>query len=269
MKVVILCGGYGTRIRGVADDIPKPMIDIGGYPILWHIMKYYSYWNHKQFVLCLGYKGQVIKDFFLDYEAHTRDITINYGTSPAVKFHNSHQESDWEVTLANTGAAALTGARIRRVQKYVADENFLLTYGDGLSDIDLDRLVAFHNSHGRVLTVSGVHPPGRFGELTTAGDGVVTGFNEKPQTSGGRISGGFFVCRQELFDYLPDREDLVFEVEPMQRLVAEKQLMVYEHEGFWQPMDTNRDYKYLNELVGSRQAPWMMWERKVAATVQR
>lgn len=260
MKVVILCGGFGTRIRDVAEDIPKPMIEIGGYPILWHIMKVYAYWGHKDFVLCLGYKGQVIKDFFLNYDAHTRDFTVDFSASKKLSYHNHHDASDWRVTLADTGLQAMTGARIRRVRSYVEGESdFLLTYGDGVSDIDLTKLIAFHRSHGKMLTVSGVRPPGRFGELMSDSGGTVTEFNEKPQASGGRISGGFFVCKAGLFDYLEDREDLVFEQEPMHRLVQERQVMAFEHDGFWQPMDTYRDYVFLNGLCSRGEAPWMKW----------
>lgn len=260
MKVAILCGGYGTRIRDVADDIPKPMIPVGGFPILWHIMKYYAHWGHHKFVLCLGYKGQVVKDFFLSYEAHTKDFTITLGGNKPIVYHNGHTESDWQVTLVETGLKALTGARIKRVQKYmVGEDNFMLTYGDGVGDIDLDKLVQFHLSHGKILTVTGVRPPGRFGELASDSGGKVIEFNEKPQASGGKISGGFFVCRKELFDYLNDREDLTFEQEPMRLLVRDGQMMVYEHDGFWQPMDTYRDYKLLNGLYDKGEAPWMIW----------
>lgn len=260
MKVVILCGGYGTRIRDVADNIPKPMIPVGGLPILWHIMKYYAHWGHREFILCLGYKGEVTKDFFLNYEAHTRDFTISLGTAKSIKYHSDHNESDWRVTLADTGADAMTGARIRKIRNYIGDDkNFLLTYGDGVGDIDLKKLIAFHDKHGKVLTVSGVRPPGRFGELMSGAGGLVTEFNEKPQATAGRISGGFFVCQRELFDYLEEREDLTLEQEPMRRLVAERQLMVYEHDGFWQPMDTHRDYLLLNRLCENNQAPWMIW----------
>lgn len=260
MKVAILCGGQGTRIRDVADDIPKPMIPVGGYPILWHIMKYYSRWNHNRFVLCLGYKEQVIKDFFLNYEAHTRDFTISLGQSKSIAYHSAHDESDWQITMASTGLQAMTGARVKRVRHFLeGEENFLLTYGDGVGDIDLDALVRFHLSHGKVLTVTGVRPPGRFGELMSDPSGLITEFNEKPQATGGRISGGFFVCRKEIFDYLDDREDLVFEQGPMAKLVKDRQMMVYEHDGFWQPMDTYRDYIYLNGLCSKGQAPWKKW----------
>jgi glucose-1-phosphate cytidylyltransferase len=263
MKTVILCGGFGTRIRDVADDIPKPMIPVGGVPILWHIMKYYALFGHRQFVLCLGYKGRVIKDFFLNYDAFVSDFTIKTGRGRGIEFHGDHQEMDWEVTMAETGVKAYTGARVKRVKKYVgADDNFFLTYGDGVGDIDLEKLLAFHKGHGKILTVSGVRPPGRFGELEYDQSGRVTGFNEKPQVSAGRISAGFFVCRKEIFEYLDDREELVFEQEPMRRLVADNQLMMYPHDGFWHPMDTYRDYSYLNGLVENREAPWMLWSKK-------
>jgi glucose-1-phosphate cytidylyltransferase len=260
MKTVILCGGYGTRIRDVADDIPKPMIPVGGLPILWHIMKYYASFGHKEFVLCLGYKSQAIKDFFLNYEAHIKDFTVDLGGKTAIQFHTDHSESDWRVTLAETGLKAMTGARIRRIRKYVGDDDsFFLTYGDGVGNIDIGRLLAFHNSHGRTLTVTGVRPPGRFGELLNDASGTVTEFNEKPQAAGGRISGGFFICRRSIFDYLDEREDLVFEKEPMTKLVRDGQLMMYEHDGFWQPMDTHREYQLLNALYDSGDAPWVKW----------
>jgi glucose-1-phosphate cytidylyltransferase len=260
MKVVILCGGYGTRIRDVADNIPKPMIPIGGYPILWHIMKYYASYKHSEFVLCLGYKSHAIKEFFLNYEAFTRDFTIGLGRHESIEFHNDHGEADWKVTLAETGLNAMTGARVKKVERYVSDQkNFMLTYGDGVGDIDIDRLIAFHESHGRILTVTGVRPPGRFGELVSQEDGRVTEFNEKPQASGGRISGGFFVCRREIFDYLDSDDGLLFEDRPMRRLVQDGEMMVYQHDGFWQPMDTHREYQLLNGLYESGKAPWMIW----------
>jgi glucose-1-phosphate cytidylyltransferase len=260
MKVVILCGGQGTRIRDVADNIPKPMIPVGNYPILWHIMKYYAQWGHKQFVLCLGYKGAIIKDFFLNYQAHTSDFTVSLGKANAVTYHNNHAELDWEVTMAETGLQAMTGARVQRIKKYISDDDtFMMTYGDGLGDVDLDALVAFHRQHGKILTVTGVRPPGRFGELAEDAGGKVMEFNEKPQASGGRISGGFFVCDRRLFDYLDDREDLVFEQEPMRRLVKDGELMVFRHDGFWQPMDTHREYMLLNGLYEKGAAPWVIW----------
>lgn len=260
MKTVILCGGFGTRIRGVTEELPKPMIPIGRLPMLWHLMKYYARFGHKDFVLCLGYKGQYIKEFFLNYEAYTRDCTVTLGASRSIEFGGDEEETDWRVTMADTGHDTMTGGRIRKVRQYLGDdEHFFLTYGDGLSNIDLDALLAFHKSHGRILTVTGVRPPGRFGELMADSEGVVTEFNEKPQAAGGRISGGFFVCRRELFDYLDDRDDLVFEQEPMRLLVRDRQLAVYEHDDFWQCMDTHRDWQLLNSLSEAGRAPWMIW----------
>ena len=258
MKTVILCGGYGTRIINVTRDIPKPMIPIGPYPIIWHIMKYYSSYGHNDFVLCLGYKKQAIKDFFLNYEAHTKDFTISLGEQKEIEFHTDHGESEWKVTLADTGLNSMTGARVAKIKKYVGNEDFMLTYGDGVGDVNIDQLLAFHKSHGKTLTVTGVRPPGRFGELVGK-EGQVIEFNEKPQTTGGRISGGFFVASSQLFDYLNDDEGLVFEQEPMHRLVVDGELMVYEHDTFWQPMDTSREYKFLNELYEKGRAPWVTW----------
>jgi len=261
MKTVILCGGRGTRIRDVSDNIPKPMVPIGESPILLHLMKYYAHWGHRDFVLCLGYLGDAIRDFFLNYDVHTQDITVALKTQKQVLYHAKNDDAHWRVTMAETGLDTMTGGRIKRIQKYVAgEENFLLTYGDGLGTIDIKRLIAFHQSHGKILTVSGVRPPSRFGELRMNVKGLVTSFNEKPQVSQGRISGGFFVCRKDIFKYLNDRADLVFEKEPIERMVRAKQVMVYKHDGFWQPMDTYRDYQYLNSLVEKNQAPWIVWK---------
>lgn len=257
MKVVILAGGYGTRIRDVADDIPKPMIHIGPYPILWHIMKTYAHFGHKDFVICLGYKGQVIKDFFLNYEAYTRDFTITFGNCGGIEYHSEHGESDWKITLADTGIRSMTGARISRIRSYIGNEDFMLTYGDGVSDVDIGKLLAFHKSHGKVLTVTGVRPPGRFGEMVGDAGGEIIEFNEKPQATAGRISGGFFVASPRLFDYLGNEETLVFEQGPVNQLVKDKQLMMFEHDGFWQPMDTSREYQLLNSLYENGDAPWV------------
>ena len=257
MKVVILAGGYGTRIRDVADDIPKPMIPIGPYPIIWHIMKSYAHFGHKEFVICLGYKGQVIKEFFLNYEAYTRDFTISFGSNSNLTYHDNRDEPDWKVTLADTGIHSMTGARISRIREYVAGEEFMLTYGDGVSDVNIGELLDFHKSHGKILTVTGVRPPGRFGEMIGDADGQVIEFNEKPQAVAGRINGGFFVASPRLFEYLDAREDLVFEQEPIRQLVTDRQLIMFEHNGFWQPMDTSREYRLLNSLYESGNAPWV------------
>jgi glucose-1-phosphate cytidylyltransferase len=257
MKVVILAGGYGTRIRDVADDIPKPMIPIGPFPILWHIMKTYAHFGHKEFIICLGYKGQVIKDFFLNYEAYTRDFTITFGGQGKIDYHSDHDESDWKITLADTGLRSMTGSRISRIRDYVGDEDFMLTYGDGVSDVNIDKLVEFHKSHGKVLTVTGVRPPGRFGEMVGNSAGQILEFNEKPQATAGRISGGYFVASPRIFDYLTDSEELVFEQGPIRKLVNDNQLMMFEHDGFWQPMDTSREFQLLNSLYEDGEAPWV------------
>jgi glucose-1-phosphate cytidylyltransferase len=260
MKVAILCGGYGTRIRDVAENIPKPMIPIGEYPILWHIMKYYSSWGHDNFVLCLGYKGDSVRDYFVNYRSHTTDFTIDMSGKNPVKYHTNQKTENWKVTLAETGQNTMTGARIKRVMKYFKDEkNFMLTYGDGVGDIDMKKLLDFHNAHGKILTVTGVRPPGRFGELQCLEGGLVTEFNEKPQTTGGRISGGFFVCRNEIFNYIDDREDNVFEQEPLRNLVKDSEMMVFKHDGFWQPMDTSREYQLLNQMYEQKKSPWVIW----------
>lgn len=258
MKVVILCGGYGTRIRDVTESLPKPMINIGPYPILWHIMQYYTSFGHKDFVLCLGYKSSAIKDFFINFKVHTSDVTLDLNKPEKTIYHGTQQNLDCRVTLAETGLSAMTGARVKKIAKYVADDDtFMLTYGDGVGNVDLDKLLEFHRSHGKILTVTGVRPPGRFGELCASDSGLVTEFNEKPQATGGRISGGFFVCSRKIFDYLPDDDSLVFEQEPMRRLVKDGQMMVFSHDGFWQPMDTYREYSLLNDLYNRGEAPWI------------
>jgi len=260
VKTVILCGGYGTRIRDVSDNIPKPMIPVGRLPILWHLMKYYASYGHKEFVLCLGYKSEVIKNFFLNYEACTRDCTVTLGEKNSIEFHTNHEEMDWKVTLADTGLETMTGGRIAKIRDYIGDdEQFFLTYGDGLGNVDLDALLAFHQSHGRMLTLTGVRPPGRFGEMVSDSSGIVTEFNEKPQATGGRISGGFFVCNNSIFSCLDTNNDLVFEKEPMQALARDRELAVYEHDGFWQCMDTYRDWQLLNNLFDKGDAPWVTW----------
>ena len=257
MKVVILAGGYGTRIRDVAYDIPKPMIPIGPFPILWHIMKSYAHFGNTEFIVCLGYKGQSIKDFFLNYETHTRDFTINLGSTSGINYHNNYSELGWKVTLIDTGAQSMTGARIARIRNFVQDEDFMLTYGDGVSDVDISQLETFHKSHGKALTVTGVRPPGRFGEMRSSDSGKILEFNEKPQATDGRINGGFFVASPKVFDYLDNSEDLVFEQDPIRNLVKDEQLMMFEHNGFWQPMDTSRDHQLLNSLYESGKAPWV------------
>lgn len=261
MKVAILCGGRGTRLREVSDVVPKPMVQVGDKPILWHIMKIYSSHGFHEFVLLLGYKGEVIREFFLNFALHTNNVTIDIGrTDPGrITFHGSPSEP-WKVTLADTGESAMTGARIRNAREFLDDsETFMVTYGDGLGDVNIPRLLEFHRSHGRIASVTAVRPPGRFGELQVD-DCMVKSFNEKPQVTGGHINGGFFVFNRELFDrYLPDRDDLVLEREPVEQLIKDKQLMAFPHEGFWQPMDTPREHQLLNEVWSSGKAPWKRW----------
>lgn len=256
MKTVILAGGFGTRIRDVTDDIPKPMIPIGRYPIIWHIMKQYGHYGFKDFVLCLGHKGEIIKDYFLNYHHLKNDFTLDLKNNLIENHTAQHTIENWKITFSDTGEHALTGARIFRIKQYVEkDDYFLLTYGDGVSNLNIKKLVDFHRSHGKLMTVTGAHPPGRFGELELD-ENLVVGFNEKPQVSDGWISAGFFVCSRKVLDYLTPNEDLVFEKEPIMNLVKDKQLMVFRHGGFWHPMDTSRDYHFLNKLWNKNIAPW-------------
>jgi len=259
MQVLLLCGGQGTRIRGVADDMPKPMVPIGERPILWHIMKGYAVHGHRDFVLLLGYRGDAIRRFFLDYRAMTSDIAVTLGAKGKTEYLAQHAEEDWHVVLAETGEAAQTGARMFRGARYLEGETFLATYGDGVSDVDVAKLVAFHRAHGKAATVTAVRPPGRFGDLVIQGDRV-TEFREKPQVSEGWINGGFFAFERSFVDqYLRDDDKLILEREPLMRAAADGQLMVYRHEGFWQPMDTYREWTILNDLWKAGRAPWRTW----------
>jgi len=259
MKAVILCGGQGTRIREASETLPKPMLPIGDMPIVWHIMKGYAHYGIRDFVLCLGHRGWVIKEFFLNYRAKTQDISIDL-RGDGVTFHGRREEEDWRVTLAETGEETMTGGRVAAVRRYVeGDEPFCLTYGDGVSNLAIDALLAFHKSTGRIATVTAVRPPGRFGEMRIAG-GNVSEFNEKPQASEGFINGGFFVCDgRRIWSYLGDRSSIVLEREPMQHLTRDGELAAYLHTGFWLPMDTAREYKLLNDLWSSGEAPWKTW----------
>jgi len=257
VQVVILCGGRGTRMGAESEVLPKPMVAVGERPILWHIMKRYARFGHREFVLCLGYKGDIIRDYFLHYEARNNDVTVELGGKGAVTAHGQHEEQGWTVTLAETGLETLTGTRVNRVRRYVRDQTFLLTYGDGVCDIDLDALVAFHRRHGRIATVTAVHPPARFGELILDG-GSVGRFSEKPQVGTGLINGGFFVFEPAVFDYLSDDPACALEHEPMVRLTRDRQLVAYEHSGFWQCMDTVRELTILRDMWASGQAPWQV-----------
>lgn len=261
IKAVILCGGQGTRIREASEVLPKPMLAIGGRPIVWHIMKSLAVHGVTEFVLCLGYKGWTIKEFFLNYQPMITDVTVTLGRSGSVVCHGRPDEEGWVVTLAETGEQTMTGGRIAAVRRYVeGDAPFLVTYGDGVSDVDVGALLAFHREHGRIVTVTAVRPPGRFGEMQVEGPRV-TEFNEKPQASEGKINGGFLICDgRRLWDYLEDDPSSVFEREPMQRLARDGELMAFHHAGFWYAMDTLREYTFLNELWESGRAPWRTWQ---------
>lgn len=254
MQVVILCGGMGTRIKEETEFRPKPMIEIGGKPILWHIMKTYSYYGFNNFILCLGFKGHMIKQYFFNYELLNNDFTVHLGSDKDIEIHNNHDESNWKVTLAETGAEAMTGARVKRIQKYVDSEIFMLTYGDGLSDINIKELLDFHKSHGKIGTVSGVSPQARFGELTID-NSVVTSFHEKPQIKDGHINGGYFVFNRNFFEYLDEDDECVLEKKPLEKLAVDRELMVYSHKGFWQCVDTYRDLMLLNNMLRDNQTP--------------
>lgn len=260
-KVIILCGGQGTRIRDVADNIPKPMIPIGDKPIVWHIMNRYAKYGLNEFILCLGYRGWSIKEYFLNYHAFTSDLTVSLGPDKQVIYHDTKPHLNWKVTLAETGEATQTGGRIWNVRHYLQESDiFCMTYGDGVADIDIDQLIIFHRSHGRTATVTGVRPPGRFGVMQIQQEGttaVVGEFQEKPQISQGIINGGFFVFDHRIWDYLTDDPTLIFEQAPLASLAKAGQLAMYEHSGFWQPMDTYREWKLLNELWASGNAPWV------------
>lgn len=264
MKVVILAGGYGTRISEESHLRPKPMIEIGERPILWHIMKLYSSYGFNDFVICLGYKGFYIKEYFAHYFLHESDVTFDFRNDNQIITHQ-HSAEPWKVTLVNTGLDTMTGGRVKRIQPYVNNETFMLTYGDGVSDVNIPELVKFHKLHGRLATVTSVQPSGRFGALNLTNNNEVKGFQEKPKGDGSWINAGFFVLEPEMFNYI--REDsTVLEKEPLENLANDGELMSYKHEGFWQPMDTMRDKNQLEDLWKTGKAPWKNWDnQKVAA----
>jgi len=262
MKALILCGGRGTRIRDVSEILPKPMLNIGERPILWHIMKIYAHYGIKDFVLCLGYKGWAIKEFFLNYSAKTSDVTLNLNNKNSIIYHSQCLEEDWNVTLVETGEFAQTGARIWNARNYLQDcEEFCVTYGDGVADIDIDDLLNSYKNSGLLGTVTGVHPSGRFGEVEVRGS-LVSEFNEKPNVSRGLINGGFMVFNKKAIDkYFRPGNNLILESEVLPNMVKDKQLGVYEHSGFWQCIDTFREYDILNEMWKSNKAAWNIWDR--------
>ena len=257
MKTMILCGGQGTRMREETEYRPKPLVEIGGRPILWHIMKLYAHFGYSDFILCLGYRGSMIKEYFLQYEAMNNDFTISLGQSGQIEFHDEHREQGLRVTLADTGLLTMTGGRIQKAARYIDQDTFMLTYGDGVADVDLKKIVAFHHAHGRLATLTAMRPTSRFGMLELSADGCVQRFTEKPRMDGW-ASAGFFVLNRRVLDYL-DGPQCIFEKSPLERLAAEQQLVAYQHEGFFFAMDTFREYQYLNELWESGHAPWKVW----------
>ncbi|MHA1284392.1 MAG: glucose-1-phosphate cytidylyltransferase [Promethearchaeota archaeon] len=257
MKVIILAGGWGTRLGRRTELIPKPMVKIGNKPILWHIMKIYSHFGFNDFVICLGVKGEIIKDYFYHYEMYNNDFTINI-SSKDIQFHNDSEE-DWNVTLVDTGLNTLKGGRIKRVERYLDDDVNMVTYGDGVADINILDLVRFHKTHGKIFTITGVHAPARFGELTEK-DGLLISFKEKPQTSVGLINGGFMVFNNDFLDYLTPDEDCDLEYGVLEELTRKKEVMVYKHAGNWECMDHERDVLHLNKLWNTNQAFWKVWK---------
>jgi glucose-1-phosphate cytidylyltransferase len=256
MRVAILAGGLGTRLREETEFRPKPMVEVGGRPILWHIMKIFAAHGHQDFIICLGYKGDAIRDYFLNYETRNCDFTIRLG-SREVEINACHAERGWRVTLAETGDMTMTGGRVRRIAPYLSGHAFMVTYGDGVADIDLSRLLAFHRARGKLATVSAVRPLSRFGELGIS-DGMVSVFREKPQIHDGWINGGFFVFEPQVLDLITD-DDEPLEAGLLARLARDGQLAVYQHEGFWQCMDTYREAQMLNEMWNTGKAPWVVW----------
>lgn len=257
MKVVILCGGLGTRLREETEFRPKPMVPIGGRPILWHIMKYYAHFGHKEFILCLGYKGEIIKDYFRNYHWNTSDVTLTLGQNPKIRYHNTHDEEDWTVTMIETGQETQTGGRLLRALPHIDDEHFLFTYGDGLVNSDINASTEFHRRHGAIGTVTAVNPAGRFGELAMDGE-TITAFSEKPEKEAAFVSGGYFVFNKAIGKYLTG-DACVLEREPLEKLSQEGQLKAWRHDGFWQCMDTFREQEYLNKLWAAGKSPWKVW----------
>lgn len=261
MKAIILCGGLGTRLREETEFRPKPMVEIGGRPILWHIIKIFNHWKIEDFVLCLGYRGNMIKEYFLNYEPMNSDFSLKMGSSREITYHDIHQEQNIKVTLAETGAQTMTGGRLLRVERYLRDEpRFLVTYGDGVADINIEQLLDFHRSHGKLATISTVQPASRFGILDVQKNGEVCQFQEKPKLEGW-VNIGYMVFERNVFDYLRDEGDAcILEQTPLRRLAEEGQLRAYHHPGSWHAMDTYREYQQLNELWSSGKAPWQIWK---------
>lgn len=258
MKAVILAGGFGTRLSEATNLIPKPMVEIGGKPILWHIMKTYSEHGINEFIICCGYKGYIIKEWFANYFLHTSDVTINLKNNE-MEVHNTHSE-DWKVTLVDTGLNTMTGGRIKRIQKYIGNETFCLTYGDGVSDVDITESIKIHEESGKTLTVTAYKPQGKFGSLELSEDGDVNSFTEKPAGDGMWINAGYFVCEPKVFDYITEGDSTIFERTPLENIAADGKMMSFKHRGFWKPMDILKDNKELNEMWDTSTAPWKIWE---------
>lgn len=258
MKVVILAGGFGTRISEESHLKPKPMIEIGEKPILWHIMKEYSHYGFNEFIICAGYKQHVIKEWFADYYLHNSDITFDFSNGGEMTVHNNVAEP-WKVTIVDTGLNTMTGGRIKRIQPFIGNEPFMLTYGDGVCDIDIRKLLEFHQSHGKIATITAINVGQRFGVLEIDAEGNINRFREKSATDGGVINGGYMVMNPEIFDYIKG-DETVFEKEPLEQMAKLKELKAYSYNGFWQCMDTQRDKNYLETLIMEGKAPWMVWE---------
>ena len=258
IKTIILCGGQGTRLREETEYRPKPLVEIGGLPILWHIMKMYATYGFQDFILCLGYRGNMIKDYFLNYEALNNDFTINLGKNNSIQYHGEHTEQNYHVTLADTGIDSMTGSRIKQVERYIDNDIFMVTYGDGVSDVNLKALVEFHINHGKLATITTVRRTSRFGLIRIDDDGMVKDFAEKPKLYDWS-NAGFFVFNREVFDYLDVDPDCILERDPLEKLTADRQLVAYEHDGFFFAMDTYREYLFLNDLWNQGKAPWACW----------
>ena len=257
MKAVILAGGFGTRLSEETDIKPKPMVEIGGKPILWHIMKTYSYHGINEFIILLGYKGHLIKEFFANYFLYQSDLEIDTSNGKVKKLINTNEK--WKITLVDTGLNTQTGSRIKKAKKYINKKTFLLTYGDGVGDIDIKETIKFHKKHGKLITMTSAQPAGRFGSINTDEYNKVIEFNEKPQGDNSWINAGYFVCEPEVLDYISDNDDVIWEQEPLKNLVKDNQLFTYKHKKFWMPMDTLSDKKKLNEIYDKQLAPWVVW----------
>lgn len=258
MKTIIFCGGLGTRLREETEFRPKPLVEIGGKPILWHIMKTYSHYGFNDFILCLGYKGSMIKEYFCHYNLLNKDFTLTLGQEKEPVAYNDHCEKDWRITFVDTGEETLKGGRLKKVEKYINEDTFMATYGDGVADIDIAKLVEFHKGHGKIATLTGVRPLSRFGELITEGDQIKK-FEEKPQSDGKPINGGFFVFNRRIFDYLQDHDNCDLEYGTLDKMAESGELMMYRHPGFWYCMDTTRDSDYLRKIWREGKVPWKVW----------